>query len=707
MIVERILLLAPAPGAGGHSFLLCFAAMSTPSPSDAKIGVTHAGLLIDGQAVPLLAGALHYFRIPKAHWRDALLGMRDLGLRFVDIYTPWAVHETEPGQYDFGQQDERKDLAALLSLADSLEMRVILRPGPHINAELTRFGIPQWIVDDEACIALGPGGEPVPLLAPPRGFAVPSYASHKFRDHVQHWFSTLADVVRPYMYPAGPIALVQVDNEAAFYFRDSVYDQDYRQEALVAYEDFLKARYRTPQHYAEVHGTPIARWSDIEPPRHFEAQTRRQLVRHLDWVESQEHLLAKTLGEMATDLTAQGLAGPALTTHNIPMGDAGQPLGPGAFSRIVDLPGADFYERRSRLASVKRRTLRLTGSVALPFAAEAGVGGPPWLPARTEEDSLQVLLCGLAYGLRGFNLYMAVDRDRWYGAALDRRGERTSMGKRVGQLLSACRELSFFELRRRAPVGLIIPRTYQRLARATHTLGAISPALLDVSGIEAVAACRQDRFGFNYTIQQHFAAWLDAAAALLTQAQIPYVYVDSDAHPDRIAHLKTLLIPTYALGDAGACHLAQACVARGGTFICGPETPEFDARMQPLTWPTATCTVDLTQSHTHDQALAALTSISELDPGFRVTGADIERSVHEDQNGPKVLFLTNFHSHDGDARLRLPHPMRLLDVLSGVTYKGNTHVTITVPGYTCMMLRIRPARSERSTQERQGMHHAE
>lgn len=670
--------------------------MPLHSGADAQIAVGEGGLSIDGQVVPLLSGALHYFRTPKAHWRDALLGMRDLGLRFVDIYTPWAVHEPERGHFDFGDQDERKDLAALLSLVDSLEMRVMLRPGPHINAELTRFGIPKWIVEDEGYTARAPGGELVPLLVPPVGFAVPSYASPLFHAAVRQWFTHLSRVVRPYMYPTGPIVLVQIDNEAAFYFRDSVYDQDYRPEAKTHYRNFLKDRYRTVAGFNEVYRHHQVRdWSDIEPPTSFDAKQAADLVRHLDWVESQEALLSGTLREMGESLAACGLLGSALTTHNLPMGDDGQPLGPGALNQVVTLVGADYYERSQRLNIVKRRTLRLCGSVAMPFAAEAGVGGPPWLPARTDEDTIQTLLCGLAYGLRGLNLYMAVDRDRWYGAALDPRGERRPVGRRIGQLLSAIREVDFFRLRREVAVGLILPRTYQRLARATHTLGALSPALLDISGIGAIAACRQERFDYNFIIQQHFATWTHQAAHLLDQAQIPYVFIDSDAHPDRLRSLKAVFAPTYELADPGTTALIRNYLKLGGRVYCGPERPSRDLRGRNVTFPTAGVSfLDLTRAEAQRALLRELEAQPGLVPGFDVEGAEIERTVHVNEQGPQVLFLTNFNDRTAEARVQLPQPMRLLDVLSGTTYQGGSQAVIAVKGRTCLMLRIRPPRTE-------------
>ncbi len=94
-----------------------------------------------------------------------------MGLKLVDVYVPWAVHELPDGSFDFGKHDPRLDIRRFLELAHELGLYAIVRPGPHINAELTRFGIPERVVWDEACQARSPNGRrvvlPVPLLAFP------------------------------------------------------------------------------------------------------------------------------------------------------------------------------------------------------------------------------------------------------------------------------------------------------------------------------------------------------------------------------------------------------------------------------------------------------------------------------------------------------------------------------------------------------------
>ncbi len=86
---------------------------------------------------------------------------------------PGACTRRAPGEYDFGEQDSRLDVAGFLEMAHDVGLQCVLRPGPHINAELTFFGIPERVVWDPECQARTPGGHPVMLPMVPVAFPVP------------------------------------------------------------------------------------------------------------------------------------------------------------------------------------------------------------------------------------------------------------------------------------------------------------------------------------------------------------------------------------------------------------------------------------------------------------------------------------------------------------------------------------------------------
>src|SRR6185437_1631741 len=69
---------------------------------------------LDGKPFQVLAGEMHYPRIPRASWRDRLKKLKALGLNTLTTYVFWNAHEARRGQYDFS---DNLDVAAYIRLA--------------------------------------------------------------------------------------------------------------------------------------------------------------------------------------------------------------------------------------------------------------------------------------------------------------------------------------------------------------------------------------------------------------------------------------------------------------------------------------------------------------------------------------------------------------------------------------------------------------
>ncbi len=114
-----------------------------PTPAaKASIDFDGRGFLIGGKRTFVVAGALHYSRVPRALWRDRLLRIKRAGYNTVQTYAFWSYHETREGQYDFSGD---KDLDAYLKLIHSMGMYAIVRIGPYVNAEWSGGGWPVWL----------------------------------------------------------------------------------------------------------------------------------------------------------------------------------------------------------------------------------------------------------------------------------------------------------------------------------------------------------------------------------------------------------------------------------------------------------------------------------------------------------------------------------------------------------------------------------
>jgi beta-galactosidase len=369
------------------------------------------------------------------------------------------------------------------------------------------------------------------------------------------------------------------------------------------------------------------------------------------------------------------------------MGESGLPTSLARLDHVVDVNGIDYYHRRSDMSSVKARTLRLAGSVRLPYAPEVGIGAPPWFAARTDADSLHTLLCACAYGLRGLNLYMAVDRDRWYGAPFDELARERPQAEDLRRIVRALHRTHFHALKRRVAVGILLPTEYARLSRATHTLGAISPSLLALAGAGAEAACLRSELGFQQPIQLAWSEFVKQFAAALDQAHVPYVFVESEVGKALLDDLRVLIAPTFEFADPKRLQLMAYFRERGGRLIAGPQVPHLDDQLQPLSAASTRVLEDLQLCATDqaEQLVARLADELDLNTPFVAQPEGVEATVHEDHSGPRVVFLVHTQGREVQAELKLPEPMVLVDALTGERFEGTERVAIPISGQACRM----------------------
>jgi hypothetical protein len=171
------------------------------------VALTTDGLVIDGRPVYLLSGCLHYFRYPRAEWRQQLELAAWAGLNTIDFVIPWNRHEPRPGAFDFADE---ADLAGFIDLCAEYGFYVIVRPGPYICAEWENGGMPAWLTAQEG----------VRLRVDD-----PTYL-----EALGRWFDTLMPIIAPRQYTrGGPVILCQIENE---HWASGVYGHDRHQRTL-------------------------------------------------------------------------------------------------------------------------------------------------------------------------------------------------------------------------------------------------------------------------------------------------------------------------------------------------------------------------------------------------------------------------------------------------------------------------------------------
>jgi beta-galactosidase len=668
-----------------------------PSQSNVRVRLHAHGLdLGQGEVLPLWAGAMHYWRHPPHEWRTALEAMRAMGLRLVDTYVPWGIHETGPGEYDFGERDPRLHVVSFLEQAHDVGLRCVLRPGPHINAEMTHFGLPERIVWDPECQARTPGGHPVMLPIVPVAFPVPSYASDAFLEETARWYRAVARRLGHLRWPDGPIVLVQVDNEGALYFRDGVYDQDYHPDALHAFRDFLRSKYRHLRALRDAWGDDATTFATVEPPRRFDAKDIRQLPRHVDWSEFHEHLLSTSMDRMAAALVDAGFDG-LPTTHNLPLGESATPLNPGRMTSI-DLLGLDYYHRATPTEhwTILRRTTELAsrcdGMQQPAYGAEVGAGFPPFFSPLDERDSMYALMCAMAYGLRGFNLYMAVERDRWIGAPIDVHGRPRAMAAEYARLLAAIERTGLHTLRRAAPVRLVVPRALRRLARAMHAFGPLTPALFNVIGVGWRESVLERDLGLGTSPAIAAEAYLRGFERALHARGVPFAYAGGETIDHSTVGAKWIVCTSGGGLKPHVVDSLHAARESGAVVTVGPRVPELDGSMRPLKRPVDVSGFEIEPLEDLARADALVAKrIDELAlPTWPVDPADAHVALHEDDQGaPRVVFVMNPTANDVVARFALAGVDALVDAMGeGRVARAGGALEVNVPARTVRIMAV-------------------
>jgi hypothetical protein len=188
-------------GSGGPGVSSAFAARKVPTgppPPPVADGRRHTvgfdsySLLVDGRRLVLWSGEMHPFRLPSPSlWRDVLQKMRAHGHNAVSVRVSWNYHSPAPGQYDF---TGIRDLNLFLGMATETGLYVILRPGPHIGADVDGGGFPGWLATTQGTART----------------ADPAYLAH-----VDDWLTHVNAIAATHQFTrgGGTVLLYQIENE--------------------------------------------------------------------------------------------------------------------------------------------------------------------------------------------------------------------------------------------------------------------------------------------------------------------------------------------------------------------------------------------------------------------------------------------------------------------------------------------------------------
>jgi hypothetical protein len=369
-------------------------------------------LLVDGAPWYIHGGEVHYFRLPRAVWRDRLRLAREGGMNTISSYIPWYWHEPEEGVVDLtGATMPERDLRAFLDLAVDTGLKVIARPGPFINSELRWGGFPEWLFRDHPDTMSRRGDGRIATGRP-----LPAEGEPLYRTYVRGWYRAVNAVLAEYdIHRGGPIILYQPDNELSaawsYGLLNSLYDPVTLAERWPAW---LHAAYGEIAALNGRYGVAYTDFTEVEAPREFPADPGAKR-RCLDWLDFKRDFFAEYGATLARWAIEDGMLVPM--TFNEPVagfyGHGDHPR----FGRHLRDAGIQGFTSCHTYAD---RVIDVEGAVGTAMGVElvkAGPwSGPPvavevntkWYIPRLSRSDLAwepLMRLGLGHGLMGSVIY--------------------------------------------------------------------------------------------------------------------------------------------------------------------------------------------------------------------------------------------------------------------------------------------------------------
>ena len=547
------------------------------------------GLVINGQTVPVYSGSVHYWRLERELWPLILDQVRALGFGMIETYIPWSVHETSPGAYDWGQDDPKKDIEAFMQLCEERGIWLQVRPGPLINAELTDFGFPEWVLlnpEVQARTSL----DSLHLdaawgLHPPHQFPVPSYASEAFYEAVGDWLDAVCPLIKRHLAPAGCIVAVQSDNETCYMFNDKAYATDYSPASLSLYRSFLQKRYVSITALNKLYGTQYEDFEAVEPPRDCEIEERQQVAWHLDWIAYKEFQIRWAVARISRMMKQRGIEGVPIF-HDV----AYQYRTPLDLARLeaepdIDWVGLNLYANKENYRGAIQKMRFLAGTTRLPFVPEFGCGIWSHFPLTPTPDEQEfITLSAYMHGLKAINFYMLVERERWQGSPITRHGTFRPEYAAFYTRLSGFLKRYHFEQFKRLPQALVL-MNYD-LGRYSAMASTLHYAHVDLYGLpRALSEVKLDlELRWNVEAEADHRRqnnWLGTVISKLETGQIDYDLSDSHLNPEKLAQYPLVCLQTVDFMDGADQQRLLEYVEAGGTLLLGPGMPYLDPALNP------------------------------------------------------------------------------------------------------------------------------
>jgi beta-galactosidase len=543
-------------------------------------------------------GEFHYFRLPRETWTPRLEQIRALGFEGVSIYVPWNWHQPSPGPIDFaGSTLPERDLRGVLDRIGDTGLGCIYRPGPFITAEWRHGGIPAWLWQgDPSMLALDATGRPA---GEGRPYPALTYTHPGYEGAATAWLAASIQAIEGYLASnGGPVVHLQLDDEPSWW--QQLWDPlalDFS-PFLVAprdgqpsrYADWLIRRHGDLAQVNRTHRTTARTPADIEPPR-AALTDRRQLARHLDWLDFKLDVINEHVAVLHAAAREAGFDGPLSMLQPYLM-----PLQAATFAAFARERMPDLELTNECYVSLFSATAAPEQKVAHVIATHEAYHmwrGPDQGPAFSMElqgsnssfispgvmETLYAVT--LARAIRGFNIYMLVGGQNPPGYELGT-GREYDLDAPIGRDGNVRPHAAVLE--RQIQVVRAIEQELLRAEplRDTWVAGYLpNEAAAAVDGSGALGDTRAAMAGI-FSFGDIGLSGAQSLTALLTLAGVSWGVLDLEGTDGMPWHrARQLWVPGLGFMSAAAQQRLLGWIADGGHAVFLPSVPLLDESMGP------------------------------------------------------------------------------------------------------------------------------
>ncbi len=486
-----------------------------------RISVQQNKILLNGKSIPLLSGEVHYWRLQPHYWEKCLKRVKEMGIKIIASYVCWEFHEYEQGRLDFtGATVPERNLVGFLELCQSMDFKIIIRPGPYIYSEWQQAGIPARLAKYHRL-------HPI------------------FLEESEYYIHQVTKKLKPYFLSnGGSIILLQADNEIDSF---SIFHGEqlgiYGREGL--FQEFLREKYQSIDNLNQTWQVSLNDFTEALATIKVRDRNPLYKIRSLDFWHF-HHWCAKKIARWTIETYQDaGVDIPIYlnTVHHCYSQNLREMAGEFGLVGIDLYPSNEFHAAENEHLNFLRNVSYASSVSELPYIAEfeSGVwhGYHYYTKNLTANHYRMSCLTALLGGIVGWNWYMVVERDNWYYAPINSR-------------------------------GFIRPELFEPIKKIAQVVHQINPAELTKLTATAIT---EDEFHFLADDMGH----QNLVAKAVYESGIPFKSFDlAKGCPD--CQLLFYAGPDWL--PQSSHHRLRQFVEKGGILVCFNIFPQFDETFQ-------------------------------------------------------------------------------------------------------------------------------